>query len=83
MVANYRTALLAELNGAARMPFEAVETELSRLVRRDQVILRMKYMRGMTPRQISLVLGESEESIEEGVDNAIARLRERLRPGTN
>lgn len=75
----FEAALQAELNGSgAPVEFPAVEEALSDLDRPTQALIRMRYMRGLTDRQIGSILDLEPSEVADRIANGLAKIKETL-----
>lgn len=74
--ADFQKALLAELNGSGNVPFGIVESALETLDRQSKVLVRMRYLMGLSDRQISSILSLSEDGVRVCIEESVGRIKD-------
>ena len=74
--ADFQKALLAELNGSGNVPFGIVESALETLDRQSKALVRMRYLMGLSDRQISLILSLPEDGVRTCIEDSVERIKD-------
>lgn len=71
--------IMEALDGSA-MSFQEVEAAIRQLDRTDHVLLHMRYMKGFTDIQISIILSITAEEVGDGVKKSLENLKKIVAP---
>ena len=73
----FKKAIMAELNGCPA-PFEAVDAALRDLDRPVQALIRMRYMRNFTDRQIGMILSLKTVVVKRRIAAGLCEIQKKI-----